>query len=128
MELKSFYDSETVNYRRFAIKAAKELGYPKGVIKKIKDAEDDAEIAKIMKSARESGIHEEYKYKKNTNKVNGRYGRKWGPVKVKCVNNGRVYKSIADAGRDLDIARSEIVKCCKGDRKTAKGMKFEYLK
>lgn len=39
-------------YKAEAIIAAKELGYPKEVIKRLKKAESDAEIERIMVSAR----------------------------------------------------------------------------
>jgi len=44
---------ETYNYKRHAIKAARELFYPKEVILRLKLAETDGEIERIMRTARE---------------------------------------------------------------------------
>lgn len=43
---------ETYNYKRFAIKAAKELYYPDAVIAKLKEAQTESEISRIMRNAR----------------------------------------------------------------------------
>lgn len=44
---------ETYNYKRAALKAAKDFHYPQCVIDAIKNADDDTAIGNIMKSARE---------------------------------------------------------------------------
>lgn len=43
------------NYKLRALKAAKELRYGAEIIRKIKNAKDDSEIARIMITARENG-------------------------------------------------------------------------
>lgn len=40
------------NYKEFAMKAAKELGYGKVVVEKIKNAENENEIRNIMSTER----------------------------------------------------------------------------
>lgn len=40
-------------------------------------------------------------------------------VGVKCITTGKVYKSQAEAGRDVDISSSLISLACNGRRKTA---------
>ena len=44
---------ETYNYKRTAIKTAKELFYPQFVILQLQSATTESEIARIMKTARE---------------------------------------------------------------------------
>ena len=44
---------ETYNYKRSAIKIAKELHYPESIILRLKDTQTDSEICRIMKNARE---------------------------------------------------------------------------
>lgn len=44
---------ETYNYKRNAIKTAKELLYPQSVISRLKAATTESEIIRIMKTARE---------------------------------------------------------------------------
>lgn len=43
-----------------------------------------------------------------------------------CLNNNKVYDSATKAGRELNIDSSHISACCKGKRRTVKGMRFEY--
>lgn len=43
---------ETYNYKRTAIKTAKELFYPQSVILRLQSATTESEIARIMKTAR----------------------------------------------------------------------------
>ena len=43
---------ETYNYKRQAIKTAKELFYPNSVILRLQSATTESEIARIMKTAR----------------------------------------------------------------------------
>lgn len=47
-------------------------------------------------------------------------------VSVRCLQNNKIYKSIAEASRELSIPCGNIIKICKGDRKHAKGYVFEY--
>ena len=44
---------ETYNYKRTAIKTAKELFYPQSVISQLQSATTESEISRIMKTARE---------------------------------------------------------------------------
>ena len=44
---------ETYNYKRNAIRTAKELFYPQSVILRLQSATTESEIARIMKTARE---------------------------------------------------------------------------
>ena len=44
------------NYKRYAIKAAKELGYDKSVIEKIRKAKTDSEVERALSSAREEAM------------------------------------------------------------------------
>ena len=44
---------ETYNYKRTAIKTAKDLLYPQSVISRLQSATTESEIARIMKTARE---------------------------------------------------------------------------
>ena len=44
---------ETYNYKRTAIKTAKELFYPQSVILQLETAKTETEICRIMKTARE---------------------------------------------------------------------------
>ena len=44
---------EAYNYKRQAIKTAKELFYPQSVILRLQSATTESEIARIMKTARE---------------------------------------------------------------------------
>ena len=45
---------------------------------------------------------------------------------VKCLSNGKVYRSCTEAERQLGCDHRMISECCLGNRKTHKGMKFEY--
>jgi hypothetical protein len=46
--------------------------------------------------------------------------------KVLCLDNGVIYRSFAEAGRQLNVERSAISMCCLGKRDNAKGLKFIY--
>jgi hypothetical protein len=46
--------------------------------------------------------------------------------KVLCLDNGIIYRSCAEAGRQLNVERSAISMCCLGKRDNAKGLKFIY--
>jgi len=46
--------------------------------------------------------------------------------KVLCLDNGVIYRSCAEAGRQLNVERSAISMCCLGVRGNAKGLKFIY--
>lgn len=45
---------ETYNYKRSAIKAAKELCYPSDVIIQLQKATEDSDISRIMRTARQT--------------------------------------------------------------------------
>lgn len=49
-------------------------------------------------------------------------------VPVVCVDTGVRYTSATDAGRQLNIANSKITAVCRGRRKTAGGLRWEYVK
>ena len=46
--------------------------------------------------------------------------------KVLCLDNGVIYRSCAEAARQLKIERSAISMCCLGVRDKANGLKFTY--
>lgn len=48
--------------------------------------------------------------------------------KVICLNNGIVYRSAAEASRQLGIERSAISMCCLGTRNHTQNFKFTYYK
>ena len=48
--------------------------------------------------------------------------------KIKCLNTGEIFISAGEAGRNLNVDISGIIKCCKGKKESAKGYKFEYYK
>lgn len=46
---------------------------------------------------------------------------------VKNIDTGKVFSSIAEAGREMGIDASGISKVCKGKRKTAGGYRWKYI-
>ena len=50
------------------------------------------------------------------------------PSRVKCLTNGRIYKSAKEASEDLGVPSSRIGEICRGSRKSVKGYVFQYLK
>jgi hypothetical protein len=48
--------------------------------------------------------------------------------KIKCLNTGEIFISAGEAGRNLNVDISGIIKCCKGKKESAKGYRFEYYK
>ena len=46
---------------------------------------------------------------------------------VRCITNGKTYRSCTEAERQLNCDHRMISACCSGKRKTHKGMKFEYV-
>ena len=48
-------------------------------------------------------------------------------VKVKCLNNGKIYESQRDAAKDLNISYTHIPAVCKGHRKYINGYNFIYV-
>ena len=49
-------------------------------------------------------------------------------VPVRCVDTGEIYESATEAGRRLNIQNSKITAVCRGKRKTAGGLRWEYIK
>lgn len=47
--------------------------------------------------------------------------------KVFCFQTGIIYPSIAEASRLLGVHHQNIIKVCKGERKTTKGYSFNYI-
>lgn len=47
--------------------------------------------------------------------------------KVRCVSNGEVYKSVAQAARDLGLNYGNVWNVCNGNQKSTGGMTFEYV-
>lgn len=45
---------------------------------------------------------------------------------VKCLENGIVYSSLAEAGRQLNLPGPHIGECCNGKRKTCGGFHFNF--
>lgn len=84
-----------------------------------------------------SGYHMCYynEYNKNNNPYFGleRYAikkkRKSGGSgkKIICIENGKIYNSIAECSRELKIAPSGISNVCLGKRKTAGKLHFKYV-
>ena len=52
----SYHKEDEENYKRKALTAAKELGYDNEVVEKIKASKSDAEIERIMNTARKKAI------------------------------------------------------------------------
>lgn len=46
--------------------------------------------------------------------------------RIICITDGKVYDSIAEAGRVLGVNFRNIHSVCNNKRKTAKGLKFQY--
>ncbi len=53
--------------------------------------------------------------------------------KVKCLNNGIIYESASDAARQVGVSGSLIMRCCRGERKSAgkdenmNPLRWEYI-
>ena len=47
--------------------------------------------------------------------------------KVRCLNNGVVYKSCQEAEDSLNIVRNNVSRVARGERSSIHGYKFEYL-
>lgn len=47
---------------------------------------------------------------------------------IKCVETGKIYKSIKDACNELNLEHSNIVACCNNRRNKCGGYKWEYVK
>ena len=49
-------------------------------------------------------------------------------VKTKCLETGIIYNSACEASRQTKIQRGDICRCCRGERKTAGGYHWKYVK
>lgn len=49
-------------------------------------------------------------------------------IKIMCNENGKIYSSMSEAGRELNLDVSAIAKNCKGQRSIVKGYTFQYVK
>lgn len=49
-------------------------------------------------------------------KVSGRHLKDIFGLKVVCLNNGKVYNSRVDAGKDINVSSAHIASCCTGNR------------
>lgn len=53
--------------------------------------------------------------------------------KTRCLNTGEIYKSASEAGKQIGISGSAIMRCCRGESKSAgkdengKPLKWEYV-
>lgn len=50
----------------------------------------------------------------------------WNETEILCLNNNKIYKSQADAAKELNLYTSNLNEVLKGKRKTVKGYKFIY--
>lgn len=46
--------------------------------------------------------------------------------KIKCITNGKVYRTLTEASNDLNVDSRMIVKVCKGINKSTKNLEFKY--
>ena len=49
-------------------------------------------------------------------------------IKIICNENGKIYSSMSEASRELNLDVSAIAKNCKGKRSTVKGYTFKLVK
>jgi hypothetical protein len=47
--------------------------------------------------------------------------------KVLCITTGKEFNSVKETSRELNIASICISRVCRGERKTAKGLKFKFI-
>ena len=76
------------------------------------------EVIKIL--CKPSGS-DEFKEKERLSKL-GKAKRR----PIKCLTNGKVYSSIAEASRELILHPGAISKVCNGKQKSTNGYTFEY--
>ncbi|MBQ3423481.1 MAG: GIY-YIG nuclease family protein, partial [Romboutsia sp.] len=50
-----------------------------------------------------------------------------GEKKVICLETGKIFNSIAQIERELNISKSQVSRTCKGKQKTAMGFTFRYF-
>lgn len=98
------------------------------------------EVEKVLISERQSGAgnsfygrthSEETKAKfrnRESHSAKGKESKHYGNgVPIICINNGKTYNCIADAGRELGLSTGNIIAVCKGRLKHTKGYVFKYL-
>lgn len=61
--------------------------------------------------------HSNDRLEKNKNKIK----------KIKCITTGKVYENATQAEKDTGICCCNILRACKGERKTAGKMKWQYI-
>lgn len=61
------------------------------------------------------------------NRKNQQGGNNSNARRVKCITTGEIFDCISDAMRKYDINKTNISACCKGKRKTAGKMTWEYV-
>ena len=118
VELYDFDGNYIKSYPSVSI-AAKELGVRA------------ATIYSILKGERLSTKNYQFKYKEDTTTTISKYSnRQGGKKKVYQYNDDNnlinIFESAAQAGRELDIDSSAIIKVCKGKLKHCGGYKWSY--
>lgn len=48
-------------------------------------------------------------------------------IAIRCIDTGEVFNAVIDAENKYSIAHQNIIKVCKGQRKTAGGFRWEYV-
>lgn len=48
-------------------------------------------------------------------------------IAIRCIDTGEVFKAVVDAENKYSIAHQNIIKVCRGQRKTAGGFRWEYV-
>lgn len=94
-----------------------------------KGKKQSAELVKKRAEAckgRTGGMKGKHHSEEAKRKISLHYNRKTVPVI--CLQNNKIYKSIAEASKELKVASANIVKVCKKERKNTKGYTFEYIK
>ena len=79
-------------------------------------------ISDCCKGKKENVKGYHFKYLNKNNKVNYN-GKK---RKVVCIETNKIYDSLADAGRDFNVDKNSIWRCCQENFKTTKGYHFKY--
>lgn len=79
-------------------------------------------ISKVCKGEKETvkGFHWEY--------IDNTTNKRAKPVPVICLTTGKIYSNASEASKDTGINSSVILKICKKQRKTAKGLRWDYYK
>ena len=119
--------AETIRKRSEALKGDKCYLYGKHLTKETKEKLSKAHLGKKASDATREKMRERYKHHKHP--MLGRKGEN-NPksMAVICVENNKVYPSITIAGEKLNIDVGSITKVCKGQRKTAGGYHWQYVK